>query len=394
LPPNLSLSNLKLGIISDARHYYDREGKLYALSILTRQFEQWARLFSEVTICAPLIEGAPPNTHSCYPVENIRLLPVASAGGDTPRAKLDLLLKIGPWWRALHALLRQVDAIHIRCPNNISIPGLAALALARHPRHAVYTGNWLGYPGEPATYRAQRLYLKLFFRGPVAAYGEWPGQPAHVVSSFSPSYSQADWETEGRRVTAKLERLAFAERLPEPVVLLNVGALNRNKNQQLVIRGLRLLRDRGVSAELHLAGDGSERDRLAQLAQALDVTGKVIFHGDLSHAGVGELYRRADFVVQPSITEGYSKVVVEAMLHGAIPILSDVSTNPQIIAGGRRGRCFNPEDDHNLASHVLELAGRPDEMARLIVNCRQYAQERTLEAWREHLRQTLQAHWH
>ena len=92
---------MKLGIISDAHHFWDARGRLCVLSPVARQFEQWAQLFDEVTVCAPLARGLPPPTSSAYEASNIGLIPVRVAGGNTIVAKLELALQVMPWWRAI-----------------------------------------------------------------------------------------------------------------------------------------------------------------------------------------------------------------------------------------------------------------------------------------------------
>jgi len=256
---------VKLGIISDAHHFWDARGRLCVLSPVARQFEQWAQLFDEVTVCAPLARGLPPPISTPYGAPNIRLLPVRVAGGNTIAAKVELALQVIPWWRAIRTLLERVDAVHIRCPNNISIVGLLALERSKCLRQALYTGTWNGYATEPRTYRWQREYLRDRFEGPVAVYGAWPNQPSHVVPSFSPSYREAEWTAEAGSVEAKLERLQPLRQLPRPLALLSVGGLDRNKNQQVAIRAVKALYALNVAARLDILGDGPERAELARL---------------------------------------------------------------------------------------------------------------------------------
>jgi glycosyltransferase involved in cell wall biosynthesis len=384
---------MRLGIISDAHHYFDAKGKLYTLTPLARQFEQWAALFDEVIICAPLLLGPPSNTASPYQATNIDLLPIVNAGGNTLRAKMNLVFALKDWWVAVNELLKRVDAVHIRCPNNISILGLLALARSSRLRQAVYTGNWRGYKSEPLTYRLQRWVLKGYFHGPVAVYGKWPNQPPHIVPSFSPSFSLKDWEQESVTVARKIDYLQRTSPLSRVLKLVAVGALDRNKNQQLAIHAVKMLHDKLIMAELYLLGDGQSRTHLEQLSQSMGLDNLVHFCGRVSHDGVREFYREADFVVQPSLTEGFSKVPVEGLVHGAIPILSDVSVNPQIVGGSARGRYFPTNDAAALAKHIEELAERPSEMVRLIKNGRDYSRILTLEAWQEHIEQMLRTHW-
>jgi glycosyltransferase involved in cell wall biosynthesis len=386
---------VNLGIISDAHHYWDARGRLCVLSPVARQFEQWAQLFDHVTVCAPLARGLPPATHSAYEARNIDLLPVRVAGGNTIAAKVELALQVVPWWRAIRTLLERVDAVHIRCPNNISIVGLLALERSTCLRQAVYTGTWMGYPTEPRTYRWQREYLRDRFSGPVAVYGAWPDQPPHVVASFSPSYRDADWAGETAAVAGRLERLRTLAALPRPVALLSVGGLDRNKNQRVAIRAVKALAALNVDARLDILGDGPERAGLAQLIDELGLQDRVVLHGSTSPADVRRWYREADFVIQPTRSEGFGKVPIEAFFHGVIPIMSDVNLHPQFAGSGddARGRCFPTEDPDACAAHVADLASRPGEMMRMIANGREYARQFTLEAWQVHVRDMLQTHW-
>jgi len=382
---------MKLGIISDAHHYYNEKGQLCALDILTRQFEQWAGLFEQVIICAPLLSGMPTDRHKPYPVDNIHLLPIKNAGGNTILAKFDLIYKSFGWWKAIRKLLNQVDAVHIRCPNNVSILGLIALQFTNLPRQAVYTGSWLG--GAPVSYRLQRAFLKRHFNGPVAVYGEWPDQPDHIIPSFSPSYYQKDWDMESQQVAARIKWLENSEHLAKPVQLVTVGSLNKNKNQSLIIDTIKYLRDSGFDCHLHILGGGSEQEALEQKVEASGLGGHISFHGYVSHDIVRQYYRQADFVVQAPYSEGFGKVPIEAFFHGVVPILSDVDMSSQIVGNGLRGRCFPQNDVESIAAQIMALSNQPGEMAFMIKAGRIFAKDFALEAWQQHIQDMLTASW-
>lgn len=384
---------MRLGIISDSFHYYDAHKRLYNLTVLREQFECWTNLFDEVFICAPLLSGSPPVTHTPYARTNIKLLPVVAAGGDGIVSKLHLVRQLPGWARQLKHMLNQVDAVHVRCPNNISIPGIFLLERFRGYRQALYTGNWNGYAGEPITYRWQRWFLRTCFQGPVAVYGEWLEQPAHIVSSFSPSYGHDVWHAETEQVQAKIARLSRRNELERPLHLISVGWLNRNKNQQLIIKALPFLQEQGFEAELHLLGDGDKRESLLTLARELGVISQVHFYGHVSQEIVRSFYRKADFVIQPSFTEGFTKVPIEAMFHGAVPLLSHINLNPQVVDNGQRGRTFSPVDVKSLADCILGLVTKPGELIQLIEQGRVYAKKMTLEAWQDHIQLMLEKHW-
>jgi glycosyltransferase involved in cell wall biosynthesis len=386
---------MRLGIISDAHHYYNSQKELCTLTPLSKQFEQWASMFESVLICAPLIDKDMPSTCTPYSVRNIQLLPIPLAGGNTAAAKLDLLCKLPVWWTKINLLLKSVDAIHVRCPNNISILGLLALCNTRHLRQAVFTGSWNGYSDlpEPITYRWQRWFLKRYFDGPVAVYGNWPNQPDHVVSSFSPSYGDEIWVSETLQVQERIDRLQNIDVLEDPVTLISVGSLTRGKNQQLILRAIKILNEMGVKSQIYFLGDGVMRDSLIKLVSDLGIESQVCFNGFTSQEEVRNFYRKADFVIQAPLIEGYGKVPIEAFFHGAIPIISDVNLSSQIVDGSKRGRCFPLGDPYVIALHIVELIHSPKEMITLISNGRSYARDCTLEVWRKHIKNMLEEHW-
>lgn len=387
---------MRLGIISDAHHYQDANGQLYTLTLLARQFEQWAALFDEVVVCAPLLSGPRLKIYDAYRAHNIRLLPVPVAGGNTLGAKLQLATTLPVWWAALQHLIASSDAIHIRCPNNISILGLLALSRSPCLRQAVYTGQWNVYSGEPLTYRWQRFMLKHFFSGPVAVYGTWPRQPKHIVPSFSPSYSLTDWEEEAEGVARRIAKLHSDEQnnqRKQEVQLVSVGSLSKNKNQQLIIHAVSALRSLNIEAQLHILGEGPERELLRRLAVELNVSNQVHLHGGVAHEQVRQFYRTADFVVQAPYAEGFGKVPIEAFFHGTIPVLSNVNLSEEIVGSGLRGRVFQTDDHMELAHTIIDLVQHPTIMASMIEAGRAYARDLTLEGWRKHLKEMLEHYW-
>lgn len=382
-----------LGIISDAHHYYDEKGRLCTLSLLARQFEMWAGLFDKVIICAPLLPGAPRELHSPYTVGNIELMPIKNAGGNNFKAKMTLILRSVTWYKEIRKLFQFVDAVHIRCPNNVAIPGLIALQKTRLFRQAVYTGSWLGHPGEPLTYRLQKYYLRHCFKGPIAVYGSWPDQPDHIVSSFSPSYSQYDWEVETPQVESRLKKLGRGLGENYPLSLMSVGALNVNKNQKVIIDALSILSQKKINFSMNFFGDGPELANLEERVRDYKLDKHVKFYGVVSQEQLRQFYRLSDFVIQAPLSEGFGKVPIEAFFHGVIPILSDVDMSKQIIGDGLRGRCFNMDNPHEIADNIIILSEQPHVMVSMIRNGRDYALKMTLESWQRHIKKILCSYW-
>jgi glycosyltransferase involved in cell wall biosynthesis len=386
-------NKMKLGIISDAQHYYSHNGKLCTLSQLSKQIEQWAELFEKVIICAPLKNGLPPSLFSSYNKKNIKILPVVEAGGNTIWAKVVLGWRLISWHFTLTKLINQVDAIHIRFPNNISILGLLLLRKSKIPVHATYTGSWKGYPSEPVTYRFQRWCLRRQLNWPVAVYEKQKSQPSNIFPTFSPSYTMLDWTNEKKHVIKKIEYLQNIKSFDRPIQLLTVGSLTKNKNQEYVIKSVKLLQENQVDYKLHIAGDGTKLNSLIGLVDKLSLNDNVFFYGNIAHSDLRKLYRKADFIVQSPIAEGFGKVPMEAFFYGAIPIISNVGISETLIGFGTRGRCFDLKKKENFIPLIIDLSSHPNKMINLIEDARKYSHQHTLEAWRGHIYNCLIKYW-
>ena len=158
---------------------------------------------------------------------------------------------------------------------------------------------------------------------------------------------------------------------PLPVVLC-VANLRTYKGHRYLLDAAALLRARGTPCTVVLAGDGSEGPALRR--QARDLGLDVRFLG--VRGDVERLLARADVVVLPSLTEGLSNAVMEAMAAGRPVVATDVGGTAELLRG--RGVLVPPGDPMALADGLHTLLSDPAEAARLAGAAR---------AWsREHLR--------
>lgn len=141
--------------------------------------------------------------------------------------------------------------------------------------------------------------------------------------------------------------------VPEGVrVLLAVGRLARQKGLDVAVRALAQIREREPAAVLVVLGEGPERELLESLAgEGVYLPGRV---GD-----VASWYRRAEVFVHPARWEGFGLALLEAMLAGKPVVATNVSSAPEIVAGGETGLLVAPDDPAALAEAVLELLADP-----------------------------------
>lgn len=99
-------------------------------------------------------------------------------------------------------------------------------------------------------------------------------------------------------------------------VFLFVGRLEREKNCALAIKSFAM--SAGADDCLVIVGDGSERQKLGEIADEFGVAGRVFFEGTKDPL---PYYKAADLVLVTSEFEGYGLVIVEALASGT-PVLS------------------------------------------------------------------------
>ncbi len=111
---------------------------------------------------------------------------------------------------------------------------------------------------------------------------------------------------------------------------------------------------------LNIAGDGSQRQKIAARAKALNVASRYRYHGVYTHPEERSAFMRSlDVFVMPSFTEGTPNSIVEAMAHGIPIIASQVGGVPDMI-GDDAGVLVPPGDVSALAQAMLRLARDQD----------------------------------
>jgi glycosyltransferase involved in cell wall biosynthesis len=114
-----------------------------------------------------------------------------------------------------------------------------------------------------------------------------------------------------------------------------VGRLHPlEKGQDLALRVLASEAWRGRPVSVTFYGGGEQREGLQAMAAHLGLS-NVRFAG--YEADVARIWERHHALLLPSRAEGLPLVLVEAMLSGRVPIVTDVAGNAEVVEDGRTG---------------------------------------------------------
>jgi len=338
----------RLLIISHTPHYLE-DYQVVGLGSTIREIDQLASLFSEVVHLAPLHTIDAPADSLPYENPKVKAVLLKPAGGEHWAEKLSYLWRLPGWLTLMKKELKKADAVHIRCPAVISLLALFACWMwaRKKPCWVKYAGNWLGRSEEPLTYRWQRRILAQHRPNRVVTInGRWPNQPDHVISFYNPSFSSVEL-AQGRSI-------AEVKHLSEPVKLLFVGRTDEAKGVGVVLQILQGVLASGVNSELVLVGDSPQRDHFERVAQALGLEESVQFLGWLDHTELAKEYAKVHFILLPSVSEGWPKVLSEAMAYGVVPLASDVSSIPQILAETQAGHAFPADQPQRFVDKIVQ----------------------------------------
>lgn len=343
---------MRLLIVSHTAHYQSGS-HLVGWGPTVRELNYLAALFDDVVHVAIGHPGPAPASALPYTAENVRVRLVAPAGGQTLRDKAGILTAYPAYARVIREEMARADAMHVRCPANISLLTLWLMSRATEPpyRWVKYAGNWKPDGNEPRTYGLQRRWLlENRHRGVVTVNGRWTDQPAHIHSFDNPCLTDEE--------AAEGSAAAAAKELGLPVELLFAGELNEGKGVGRVLRVARALQDKGISFRLRLLGDGPDRPRYEAWVRDNGLA-SVSFLGWVPRADIAGFYAAAHFILLPSQSEGWPKVLSEAMAYGVVPVAAAVSSIPQILGATGAGIALPVDDIDGMAAAIAGLVANP-----------------------------------
>ena len=137
------------------------------------------------------------------------------------------------------------------------------------------------------------------------------------------------------------------------VVPLFFGRLVREKGLDIFAESIAAVRARGHAVRPMIVGNGPGR---AWLAERLP---NANFLGHLEGAALGRAVASADILVNPSVTEAFGNVNLEAMASGLAVISADVPSASALIAHGRTGLLVPQGDAGAFADAMTDLVRRP-----------------------------------
>lgn len=252
------------------------------------------------------------------------------------------------------------DIVHLSAPDILgrqaqkyaraaAIPVVASL----HTRFETYLDYYhLGFLRRPVTHYLDRFY----------------GDCDHILAPTPPIRDEMASRFGVDRVSIwsrGVDRTAFHPRLrsealrarlgygPDDMVPLFFGRLVHEKGLEIFADAVLRTRAAGRHVRPLIIGDGPARTWLAQRLSNSN------FMGHLEGPALGEAVASADVLINPSVTEAFGNVNLEAMASGLAIVSADVPSASSLIDDGRTGLLVSPGASEAYAAALLELIADP-----------------------------------
>jgi glycosyltransferase involved in cell wall biosynthesis len=140
---------------------------------------------------------------------------------------------------------------------------------------------------------------------------------------------------------------------PNALVIGYTGRIQKVKRIDLLLLAFASVLDQYPDARLILAGEGDLKPRLEMYATQLGISKAVIWAG--FRKDIPRLLAAMDIYVQPSINEGLSLSILEAMAAQKAVVATRVGGASEVIENEKTGMLVDPGSASNLAAAILYL---------------------------------------
>lgn len=158
----------------------------------------------------------------------------------------------------------------------------------------------------------------------------------------------------------KIDRAAIRKKYNlSKFTVVYAGRLAYEKNIDVIIRAIKIVKRDLPEINLALAGHGQAAESLKKLVAELGLEKNVKFLGTLNHHKLAELYRSAEVFAIASTSEVQSLTIIQAMACGLPTLGVNYNSIPELIRP-ENGLLFKPGDDKDLARQIVKILSDAD----------------------------------
>ncbi|MCF6280159.1 MAG: glycosyltransferase [Flavobacteriaceae bacterium] len=370
---------MKFAIITHVEHKKKAQD-IFAYEPYVREMNLWLKYVDQVQVVAPFSSEKPTSIDIAYVHGKIAQKTILQFDITTISNALKSIFLIPIISFKIFKTMLWADHIHLRCPGNVGLLGcFIQILFPNKPKTVKYAGNWDPNSKQPFSYRLQKKILSSTFltkNCKVLVYGKWENQSKNIIPFFTATYSKNDIK--------EIPKKDFSEKTH----FIFVGALSVGKQPITSVKIVHALKSKGYDVQLDMYGEGLEREVLEDYIRGNDLENEVFLHGNVIKEEVKKAFQKSHFLVFISKSEGWPKVVAEAMFWSCLPITTSISCVPYMIANGKRGALVKA-DKQQIINEIEIYLNNEKRYQNQVSNAKDWSQEFTLEKFESEIKKLL-----
>lgn len=151
--------------------------------------------------------------------------------------------------------------------------------------------------------------------------------------------------------------------IPNDIVLISVANLHPNKGHRYLLEAFEESYQKNTNLKLLIVGDGEERSRLKEQMRGYNSRTNILFLG--KRQDVPELLKLSHIFILPTLFEGMSNALMEAMATRLPVITTDIEENRELVENNKTGLLVPIKNSYALAEAIEKLIRNPSLCAKI-----------------------------
>lgn len=347
---------MKLLIVSDTG-LYTKDETARAFGPVVKEVEYFLKEYDQITWIGFERPDQENNKSYLNVDKRVKIVALPRLGGRGIYDKIKIIWHYPIMFFIIMRWTFRHNYIHVRAPSHPAVVAMFISYFFKKKKFWFkYAGSWI----DPASsyYELQRGILKrLNNHCKITVNGDWNNTNKNILAFENPCLNGDD-----RRIG---DEIMADKSIDTNINFCFVGALNEHKGVDSILEAFEDFSKDSNIGRLDLVGSGVDIEKFKEKAKALKIAVK--FHGFLKKSDILKIYRASHFIILPSKSEGFPKVIGEAMNYGCVPIVSNVSCIDQYIIDESTGYLIQPNTPEVLQQIIRKVLLMNNEKFKLII---------------------------
>jgi len=159
----------------------------------------------------------------------------------------------------------------------------------------------------------------------------------------------------------------------EFIIMPGASRITQRKGLKYLIQAFQKVASRHPRLRLEIMGEGDEKNNLEKQVKEANLSDKISFLGRIPQEKVAKYYQRASLFVLPSLNEGMSNAMLEALASGLPLIATDTGGSKELITEKENGFIVKMKSAEDIAAKIELLFNDPELRKKMAENSRQKA---------------------